>query len=208
MIDLVQLGSKPPTSNGMFAPFRYRAVGADVLLTNMLGDWVFVTQDEFLAMAKGEVGVGSSLYEKLAERNFIRDKVDVAKAAERFAYKKRFLNYGPNLHAMVVTLRCNETCVYCHAARADMSQVETDMTPEIAEKAVDLALQTTSPGVTIEFQGGEPLVNFEVVKHIVHYAQQRNRAYGKHLEFTMVSNLALMDDAKLKFLLEDRKSVV
>src|SRR5690606_31097933 len=149
------------------------------------------------AMAKGEVGEGSPLYEKLAERNFIRDKIDVAKAAERFAYKKRFLNYGPNLHAFVVTRRCNETCVYCHAARADMSRVETDMTAESAEKAVDLALQTTSPGVTIEFQGGEPLVNFEVVKHIVRYAQQRTRAYSNQLVFTMVTNLSLMDEDKL-----------
>lgn len=207
MIDLAQLGSTPPKSTGMFAPFRYREVGGDVLLTNIFGDWLFVTQGEFLAMAKGEVTKDSSLYNKLAERNFIREKIDVAKEAERFAYKKRFLNYGPNLHAMVVTLRCNETCVYCHAARADMSETQTDMTPEIAEKSVDLALQTTSPSVTIEFQGGEPLVNFDVVKHIIQYAQQKNRAYGKQLEFTMVSNLALMDEAKLKYLVENKVQI-
>lgn len=207
MIDLAQLGPTPPKSNGMFAPFRYREVGGDMLLTNIFGDWLFVTKDEFLAMAKGEVAKDSTLYDKLAGRNFIREKVDVAKEAERFAYKKRFLNYGPNLHAMVVTLRCNETCVYCHAARADMSETHTDMTPEIAEKSVDLALQTTSPSVTIEFQGGEPLVNFEVVKHIIQYARQKNRAYGKHLEFTMVSNLALMDEAKLKYLVENKVQI-
>lgn len=207
MIDFAQLGPKVPKSKGMFGPFRYRKFDGDILLTNMLGDWIFVSEDEFLGMAKGEVSEGSELYNRLAERNFIADKIDVEKAAERFAYKKRFLNYGPNLHAMVVTLRCNETCVYCHAARADMSEVETDMTPEIAEKAVDLALQTTSPGVTIEFQGGEPLVNFEVVKHIIKYAQQKNRAYGKSLEFTMVSNLALMDDEKLKFLLDNKVQI-
>jgi uncharacterized protein len=204
VIDFVHLGTKPPKSSGVLAPFRYREVGGDVLLTNMLGDWVFVTKDEFSAMAKGEVSPGSALYDKLAAKNFVRDKVDVAKAAERFAYKKRFLSYGPNLHVMVVTLRCNESCVYCHAARADMDQVHTDMSKETAEKAVELALQTTSPGVTIEFQGGEPLVNFPVVKHIIEYALAKNRAYGKQLEFTMVSNLALMDEEKLAYLVDHK----
>ena len=81
------------------------------------------------------------------------------------------------------------------------------MTPEIAEKSVDLILQSTSPSVTIEFQGGEPLVNFPVVKHIIEYALARNRAYGKQLEFTMVTNLALMDETKLAFLVENKVQI-
>jgi His-Xaa-Ser system radical SAM maturase HxsB len=206
VIDLVSLRT-PPKSTGMFAAFRYREVGGEVLLTNLLGDWVFVSKDELVAMFKGEVGVGSPLWERLAARNFIRDKVDPQAQAERFHFKKRFLDYGPNLHGFVVTLRCNESCVYCHAARADMDQVQTDMTPEIAEKSVDLVLQSTSPSVTIEFQGGEPLVNFPVVKHIVEYALAKNRAYGKRLEFTMVSNLALMDEEKLRFLLDHKVQI-
>jgi His-Xaa-Ser system radical SAM maturase HxsB len=105
---------------------------------------------------------------------------------------------------MVVTLRCNETCVYCHASRANMDAVETDMTPEIAEKAVDVALSTTNNFVTIEFQGGEPLVNFGVVKHIIEYATKRNQEIGKRLEFTMVSNFSLMDEEKLAYLLEHK----
>ena len=203
MIDLVQLGARPKASS-ILAPFRFREIGGEVLLTNLLGDWVFVSKDELAALYKDEVREGSPLYDRLASRNFVRAKLDVAKQAERFHAGKRFLDYGPNLHAFVVTLRCNESCVYCHAARADMDQVETDMTPELAEKAVDLALQSTSPSITIEFQGGEPLVNFPVVKHVVEYALAKNRAYGKRLEFTMVSNLALMDDEKLRFLIDHK----
>lgn len=206
MIELTQIGRLPATPSP-WAAFRYREIGGEVLLTNYLGDWIFVSKDEFFAMRKNEVGEGSPLYERLAARNFIRDRVDVEQAADRMRRKKRFLDYGPNLHAMVVTLRCNESCVYCHAARADMSEVQTDMTPEIAEKSVDMALQTTSPSVTIEFQGGEPLVNFPVVKHIIEYAQVKNRAYGKRLEFTMVSNLALMDEEKLRFLIDNKVQI-
>lgn len=206
MIELVKLG-KRPVSHGTFTAFRFREVGGDVLLTNPFGDWIFVKKDELYAMAKGEVGEGSALYDRLAARNFVRARVDVDAQAARMARKKRFLDHGPNLHAMVVTLRCNESCVYCHASRADMDRVDTDMSKETAEKAVELALQTTSPGVTIEFQGGEPLVNFDVMKHIVQTALAKNRAYGKALEFTMVSNLSLMDDEKLRFLIDNKVQV-
>jgi uncharacterized protein len=182
-------------------------VGGEVLLTNPFGDWMFVSQDELRAMMKNEVSPGSELYDRLALRNFIRDRIDIPAQQERMARKKRFLDYGPNLHVMVVTLRCNESCVYCHASRADMDAVHTDMSPEIAEKSVDLALQSTSPSITIEFQGGEPLVNFPVVKHIIEYALARNRAYGKQLEFTMVSNLSLMDEDKLRYLIANKVQI-
>jgi uncharacterized protein len=188
-------------------PIRFREVAGDVLLTNPWGDWTFVSKDEFAGLARGELADGSPLHQKLADRNFLRARVDVAKVAERMRHKKRFLDYGPNLHICVVTLRCNETCVYCHASRADMDQTSTDMSPETAEKVVDLMLQSTSPSVTLEFQGGEPLVNFPVMKHVIEYALQKNRAYGKELGFTMVSNLALMDEEKLAYLVDHKVQI-
>jgi len=201
-----QLGPEAKAPSGL-APFRFREIGGDYLLTNYWGDWLFVTRDEMAQLGRGQVEPGSPLHERLAAKSFLREKLDQEKLAERLRHKKRFLNYGPNLHAMVIPLRCNETCVYCHASRADMDQVQTDMTPEIAEKAVDLALQTTSPALTIEFQGGEPLVNFQVLKHVIQYALSKNRAYGKQLEFTMVSNLSLMDEEKLAFLVDNKVQI-
>ncbi len=188
-------------------PIRFREIQGDVLLTNPLGDWLFVTKDEMSAVVRGAIEPGSSLYDRLEKKSFLRSKANVQDMADRLAKKKRFLSYGPNLHAMVVTLRCNETCVYCHASRAEMDAVHTDMTPEIAEKSVDLALQSTSPFITIEFQGGEPLVNFTVMKHIIAYATAKNRAYGKDLEFTLVTNLSLMDDEKLAYLIDHKVQI-
>lgn len=199
MSQLLTLGQKPAAPPDL-VPIRFRDVAGDVLLTNPWGDWVFVSQADFADLARGKLDPGGALHERLAAKNFLRSKVDVEKVAAAMRHRKRFLDYGPNLHMFVVTLRCNETCVYCHASRAEMDAVHTDMTPEIAEKCVDLALQSTSPSITIEFQGGEPLVAFDTMKHVVNYALQRNRAYGKDLGFTMVSNLSLMDDEKLAFL--------
>ncbi|MGZ4780151.1 MAG: His-Xaa-Ser system radical SAM maturase HxsB [Thermoanaerobaculia bacterium] len=193
---------KPNTDFQAF--FRYRQVKDRIVLTNYEGSYTILTEDQFRAYLEGSIAKDSALYQDLRAKNFVRAEFDMAKAVERLRLRKRHLNYGPNLHVMVVTLRCNETCVYCHASRADMDAVHTDMTTEIAEKSVDLALQSTSPAITIEFQGGEPLVNFPVVKHIIAYALERNKTVGKQLEFTMVTNLSLMDEEKMKFLLENR----
>lgn len=203
---LVQLSGRTRAA-GNLGFVRFREVNGQILLTNQIGDWLFVSKDEFASMYGGQVEPGTPLHERLSKARMLRDRTVVEALAEKFAVKRRFLDYGPNLHIMIVTLRCNETCVYCHASRADMHETSTDMTPEIAEKTVDLILQSTSPSVTIEFQGGEPLANFPVVKHVIEYALERNRAYGKTLEFTMVSNLSLMDEDKLKFLLEHKVQI-
>jgi len=200
----VQLGARPRAPSDL-VPFRFRDVAGEVLLTNEWGDWIFVTRAQLGELARGEIP--EALGERLRARNFLRSALDVNAIAERVRSKRRFLDYGPNLHMLVVTLRCNETCVYCHASRANMDAVHTDMTPEIGEKCVDLMLQSTSPSVTLEFQGGEPLVNFPVMRHVIEYALAKNRAYGKDLGFTMVSNLALMDEEKLAYLVDKRVQI-
>ncbi|RMG11517.1 MAG: His-Xaa-Ser system radical SAM maturase HxsB [Deltaproteobacteria bacterium] len=187
--------------------FRYRRIGDDYLLTNLVGQWLFLTPEELRAFVEGRVEPGSELYQRLKERNFIRAEVDIDDLVARWRRRKRFLDYGPNLHVCVVTLRCNETCVYCHASRADMDAVHTDMSKETAEQMVDLAFESTSPWLTIEFQGGEPLVNYPVVRHVIEYAKEKNADVGKTLEFTMVTNLALMDEEKLDFLLANKVQI-
>ncbi|NOY91544.1 MAG: His-Xaa-Ser system radical SAM maturase HxsB [Deltaproteobacteria bacterium] len=202
-MNLLEIGADG-LDTGKPAFFRFRPLGDRVLLTNLEGRFVVLDDADFGRFARGEVEAGTPLFEQLSRENFLRESFDEAKAAAMIRARRRFLDAGPNLHVLVVTLRCNTTCVYCHASRANMDEVETDMTPEIAERAIDLILQTTSDYVTIEFQGGEPLVNFEVVKHAIEYALSKNASAGKQLEFTMVSNFALLDEEKLDYLLEHR----
>ena len=197
--------AKPSTELPAF--FRMRQVGGRYLITNHEGSWMLLEPSEMRQFAEGTVPQDGELYQRLKDRNFLRDHYDVQKASEMLRARKHFLHYGPNLHILVITLRCNETCVYCHASRANMDAVHTDMSKEVAEQCVDMILRTTNPYVTIEFQGGEPLVNFEGVRHVIEYAKEKNRAIGKQLEFTMVSNLALMDEEKLQFLLENRVQI-
>lgn len=189
---------------GFPAYFRHREVAGTMVLTNFEGNHIILSPDDFRSFVEGTVERGSDLWTRLDQKNFLRETYRVHEAASALRKRKHFLDQGPILHMLVVTLRCNETCLYCHASRANMDQVETDMSKETAERAVDIILSSTNPFVTIEFQGGEPLVNFEVVKHVVEYALKKNADIGKRLEFTMVSNMALMTEEKLDFLLEHK----
>jgi His-Xaa-Ser system radical SAM maturase HxsB len=88
-----------------------------------------------------------------------------------------------------------------------MERYDTDMSFEVAEKAVDMAFQSTAWGITIEFQGGEPTANWPVLKHIVEYATRKNLDVGKILSFALVTNLSLMDDERLTFLLDNKVQI-
>jgi His-Xaa-Ser system radical SAM maturase HxsB len=73
------------------------------------------------------------------------------------------------------------------------------MSPEVASKAVELAFRSPSRDIKIEFQGGEPLLNFDLVKLIVSEAEKRNQKESKNLAFVIASNLALVDTSILEF---------
>jgi uncharacterized protein len=190
--------------------FRFRALPARpdrVVVTNLEGRWLVLDRGELEAFATGALTAGTPLHQKLKERNFLRAHYDVESARAALEKRRAFLDRGPILHMFVVTLRCNETCVYCHASRADMDAVHTDMSIDTADASLEIVMSSTSPSVTIEFQGGEPLVNWPVVQHVVRRARARALEKGKTVELTMVSNLSLMDEEKLAFLVENRVQI-
>lgn len=188
-------------------PFNHRIIDDRYLVTNDLGDYLFLDPADFKRFIEGDLAPGDDVYQALAKRNFIASEVDVAAQAERYGRKKGFLAYGPTLHAFVLTERCNHGCQYCHSSVVGMGRTDTDMPIEVAERAVDLALQTTSPWLTIEFQGGEPTANWKTLSHVVKYAQERNQFARKELSFALVTNFSLMTDDRLDFLLENKVQV-
>jgi His-Xaa-Ser system radical SAM maturase HxsB len=71
------------------------------------------------------------------------------------------------------------------------------MDNENAERSVDVALQSPEKFLTFEFQGGEPLLNYKVIKHIVEYTEERKQ--GHHISYNVVSNLTLLTDEMIEF---------
>ena len=115
--------------------------------------------------------------------------------------------YGPSLHIIVVTLACNHACIYCRVSPISEKEKGTAMTEETAIRSVEMAFNTPNNYLTIEFQGGEALINWPSVKAAIIHALDLNKKYKKDLRISIVTNLSLMDQRKFLFLLDHGVSV-
>jgi His-Xaa-Ser system radical SAM maturase HxsB len=190
------------------APAYFRRTAGKVLLTNDWGHHVLLPEADFARWRDGTVAPGSALAVELQAKGFLRDRMDFASLARDHRARTGFLSRpGPGLHIAVVTLRCNHKCVYCHSAAVGPERPGVDMSPETVEKVMDLACRSAAPSFTLEFQGGEPLLNWPAVRRFCELAAERNARDGRGIRLALVSNLSLMDEEKLEFLLEHEVSL-
>ena len=182
--------------------FRFSPVNGSYLLTNDVGDFVFITPAHFEQFISGQLDKESDIFKELKDKHFIREEADKEILETRYRRKNEFLNFGPHLHIVITTLRCNERCIYCHASRRNMDETSYDMGLHTAKKVVDTIFQTTSPNIIIEFQGGEPLANMEAIRFITEYATEKSKEEDKRLGITLVTNLSLMTEETMKYLLD------
>ncbi|MCB9778821.1 MAG: His-Xaa-Ser system radical SAM maturase HxsB [Alphaproteobacteria bacterium] len=183
-------------------PFRFGHLANErVVLTHDTGEWHVLDQPDFERLLAGELDAEHPQHAALLDKGFLRDGMDAETIAARFRRKKRWLGMGPHLHVVITTLRCNQSCKYCHASRTDMDRVDTDMSLETAKHVVDTALQSPSPYIAFEFQGGEPTVNMDVIKFVVEYGREKNRYEKKTLDFSLVTNMTYMTEENAEWLL-------
>ncbi len=201
MLDLKKIKHKN------LAHFRFKKLGGEYLLTNEVGEHVFLRAMEFKNFIEGDLKENSEIYKELAKKSFIKSKIDLNKISSQYAKKKFFLFSGPSLHIFAVTLRCDNKCLYCHASAQTMRKEKVDMDIDTARKALDLVFASPNQYIAIEFQGGEPLANWAVVEFVIQEARKRNRKAKKNLEFRLVSNFNLMTEAKLRYLIENKVSL-
>lgn len=191
---------KPANFQGMI-PFSFRKLGNTVVMVNDYGNYLFLSEMEFKdLMENGPAGVGRAVRDELKAQNMIYNRETAQSAAARL--RNRFQDMGrvTNLHIMIMTLRCNLSCIYCQASALCGGSHDNDMTIDTAKKVVDTIFQAPAKLLNFEFQGGEPLLNWDTVKYIVEYAQEVNLKEQRGIQFNIVSNFLVMDDEKLDFL--------
>lgn len=200
--------AKKQGSKSVEAPdFRFRELGGGVLLTNDFGGHAFLSRSEFDRYRSWKLAPKGRSYEALVAGGFVKDRLEFETLFARWKSANASVFHGTGLHILVLTLRCNHKCLYCQSSVVGEKTGDVDMSPAVAKRSVDLAFQTPRSALTIEFQGGEPLVNWSVLREAVRYARLKEKKTGKKLTLALVSNFSLMDEEKARFLLENEVSI-
>ncbi len=196
----------PETSSLRLLPIRFERLGEDCFLVgNMVGDMAEMTAIELDRLCSLNLSPGDGLYERAFEKLFIGSvdqRAQLQLLALRLRSRLSFLRATTPLHLFVVTLRCDHSCPYCQVSRQSKDRLRYDMDQTTASKALDIALSAPAPLIKIEFQGGEPLLNFELIRWIILAAKERAAPLGKQLQFVIATNLALLNDEILDFCAE------
>lgn len=176
--------------------------GRRVLVSNDFGDYAILSPADHADLLSGQIYNVHPKHADLEARALLdespRDRwSDLERAAH--ATRKAFALEGPSLHIFVVTLRCDHSCHYCQVSRAAVGASGFDMSEADADAAVDLVFQSPSNDLTIEFQGGEPALRFDLVRRIVERAEARNLNAEHRLTFAMVSTLHHLTEDDLIF---------
>ncbi|OPY57963.1 MAG: Anaerobic sulfatase-maturating enzyme [Pelotomaculum sp. PtaU1.Bin035] len=105
---------------------------------------------------------------------------------------------------------CNLMCEYCFASKGNYKAARKLMPVEVAVKAVDFLINNSGKkkNIEIDFFGGEPMLNFSVVKKTVEYGRRIETLAGKKINFTITTNGTLLDDDKIKYINENMDNVV
>jgi len=184
-------------------PFKFSELDSDrYLLTNLAGEYITLKKEVMQPFVLHQLNEDSEDYINLRSRQFLHDEHNpIASDLLSLKLRTRFssLPQFTSLHIFVVSLRCEHSCPYCQVSRQSEDKGSFDMTEEIAEKALQLVFKSPSPMIKIEFQGGEPLLNFEMIKYVVKKALQINQTEKRSLDFVIATNLALIDHEILVF---------
>ena len=105
---------------------------------------------------------------------------------------------------------CNLNCSYCFASQGKYHGERALMSLEVGKRALDFLIENsgTRRNLEVDFFGGEPLMNWDVVKQLVAYAREQEKIHNKHFRFTLTTNGVLLDDEVTEFANRECHNVV
>jgi len=184
-------------------PMRLISLDPDrYVLTNFAGEYIVLPKPAVRQLVHHELDMASDAYDELKSRHFVLDgDSDVALdlLAVKYRTKQALLAHFTSLFMFVVTLRCDHSCPYCQVSRQSVDRHAFDMKPDVAERAIGFMFRSPSRLLKVEFQGGEPLLNFPLIRRVVERVEARNESEGRDLQFVIATNLAPLTDDMLAF---------
>jgi uncharacterized protein len=185
-------------------PMRFLWLDSErYVATNLAGGYQVLKRDQLDDLVNHRIPSHSTLYDDLKANHFLADDDSTVYRellAAKYRTRQARLPEFTALHLFVVTLRCDHSCQYCQVSRVSEDRAAYDMTPQIADRAIDLMFCSPSSSLKVEFQGGEPLLNFPLIQYVVNEVNRRND--GRDIQFVVTSNLSLLTDEILDFCAE------
>jgi uncharacterized protein len=191
-----------PATDLQLLPLRFeRLRPGRYFVSNLVGEGLLLNREQLDRIVSLDLSPGDGLYERAFEKLLVAargQRSSLQLLAMRLRSRMAFLQQPTALHIFVVTLRCEHSCPYCQVSRRSVDRERFDMSEDTAMRALRIAFSAPAPTIKIEFQGGEPLLNFPMIQKIVE-AARRDGPDGKRLEFVIATNLALLTDEVLNF---------
>ena len=169
------------------------------LLVNELGDIMISPNGTVYKLCNHEQ-LDENLYKSLVANYFITEQllpstIDIY--ANRLRTKKGFLDSSIGLHIFVLTLRCNQNCIYCQASSKNQSCTTYSMSQETLKSAVKLMFESKSKDLTMEFQGGEPSLEYDLLKLGIEEAEKYNKVEKRNITYVLCTNCIDLSDELL-----------
>lgn len=178
-------------------PFRFNVFRNQELLINDTGDYLLLPRGSVQKIINREIQPTEDLYKDLIASFFISEKPFsrlIDNMATRLATRKAFLDSFTGLHIFVLTLRCNQNCIYCQASSKEKNINGYTMNEQTLLAAIRLMFRSPSPHLTMEFQGGEPTLVPHLIRKAIEYAENINTKEHRQLTYVICTNSVDLTD--------------
>ena len=144
---------------------------------------------------------------KLKEDGMLFTKDVYENAIEEFSNNRQTVVKALCLH---IAHDCNLACRYCFAEEGEYHGRRALMSYEVGKKALDFLIANSGSrrNLEVDFFGGEPLMNWQVVKDLVKYGREQEKIHNKNFRFTLTTNGVLLNDEVMEFCNKEMANVV
>ena len=193
-------------------PFRFGKICDQILMTNEVGEFLFLPETTFRKFISYTLSPSDESFLDLKSKQFFADTAlndAIGMLATKYRTKKAFLYDFVCLHMVVPTIRCNCQCRYCQVASRGISEPSdlTDMSKKTADNVVQKVLQCPSKNIKIEFQGGESLLNFNIIRRIITKCNETQHSHKKQISYVICTNLTEISDNMLCFFKDNHVAI-
>ena len=177
----------------------FETSGKDELIDKLASDYKDIDRNELAEIYESVEGLKEQ--GKLFTEDTFEPKATMLKAKTNGVVKALCLH---------IAHTCNLNCEYCFASQGKYHGDRAVMSFEVGKRALDFLIENSGSrrNLEVDFFGGEPLMNFDVVKQLVAYARSVEKEKGKNFRFTLTTNGVLIDDDVIEFANKEMSNVV